>query len=288
MPGTIYLVATPLGNREDITLRALRILKEVDLIACEDTRHTGRLLRHLEIDRSEIRKPLVSYHEYNEAERTAELVERARKGESIAVVSDAGMPGISDPGYRIVERAIAAGVDVVPVPGPVAIETALAASGLPTDSFRFGGFLPARRAQRRKALAELAHETATLVFYEAPRRILATLGDVDEVLGERPVVVARELTKLHEEFVRGTPSEVSARLKKGGGLRGEITLLIGKGELPAAPSQDVAAHVRELIENEGLPRMDAIKRAAKERGIPKREVYRLCEQSNRAGNSSDG
>ena len=283
MPGTIYLVATPLGNLEDITLRALRILKEADLIACEDTRHTGRLLRHFEIS-----KRLVSYHEHNEAERAAELVERARKGESIAVVSDAGMPGISDPGYRLVKQAIAAGLDVVPVPGPVAIETALSASGLPTDSFRFGGFLPARRAQRRKALAELAHETATLVFYETPHRILATLGDVGEVLGERPVVVARELTKLHEEFVRGTPWEVLARLKKKRSLRGEITLLIGKGELSAVPSQDVAAHVRELIENEGLPRMDAIKRAAKERGIPKREVYRLLEQSNRARNASDG
>ena len=150
MSGTIYLVATPLGNREDITLRALRVLKEADVIACEDTRHTGRLLRHFEFS-----KPLVSYHEHNEAERAAELVDRARKGESIAVVSDAGMPGISDPGYRIVEQAIAAGVHLVPVPGPVAIETALAASGLPTDSFRFGGFLPARRAQRRKILAAL-------------------------------------------------------------------------------------------------------------------------------------
>ena len=273
MPGTIYLVATPLGNLEDITLRALRVLKEADVIACEDTRHTGRLLRHFEIS-----KPLVSYHEHNEAERAAELVERASDGESIAVVSDAGMPGISDPGYRIVEQAIAAGVNVVPLPGPVAIETALAASGLPTDSFRFGGFLPARRAQRRKALAALAEETATLVFYEAPHRILTTLDDIGEVLGARAVVVARELTKMHEEFIRGTPSEVSARLQKKGRPRGEITLLIGKGALPAAPPQDVAAHVRELIENEGLPRMDAIKRAAKERGIPKREVYRLLEQ----------
>ena len=273
MLGTIYLVATPLGNLEDITLRALRVLKEADLIACEDTRHTGRLLRHFEIS-----KPLVSYHEHNEAERAAELVGRAREGESIAVVSDAGMPGISDPGYRIVEQAIAAGVSVVPVPGPVAIETALAASGLPTDSFRFGGFLPARRAQRRKALAALAEETATLVFYEAPHRVLTTLDDIGEVLGERAVVVARELTKMHEEFIRGTPSEVSARLRKRGRPRGEITLLIGKGTLPAAPSQDVAARVRELVESEGLPRMDAIKRAAKERGIPKREVYRLSEQ----------
>ncbi len=273
MPGTIYLVATPLGNLEDITLRALRVLKEADVIACEDTRHTGRLLRHFEIS-----KPLVSYHEHNEAERAAELVERASDGESIAVVSDAGMPGISDPGYRIVEQAIAAGVNVVPLPGPVAIEAALAASGLPTDSFRFGGFLPARRAQRRKTLGALAEETATLVFYEAPHRILTTLDDIGEVLGARAVVVARELTKMHEEFIRGTPSEVSARLQKKGRPRGEITLLIGKGALPAAPPQDVAAHVRELIENEGLPRMDAIKRAAKERGIPKREVYRLSEQ----------
>ena len=277
MPGTVYLVATPLGNLEDITLRALRILKEVDLIACEDTRHTGRLLRHFEI-----RKPLLSYHEYNEAGRATELVDRARNGESIAVVCDAGMPGISDPGYRIVEQAVAAGVAVVPVPGPVAIEAALAASGLPTDSFRFGGFLPSRRMQRRKALAALAEETATLVFYEAPHRILATLDDVGEVLGERPVVVARELTKLHEEFVRGTPQDVSAVLQKKGSLRGEITLLIGKGAPPKSNFWDVAVRVRELMDNDHLTRMNAIKRVAKEGGISKREVYRLLETEPRA------
>jgi 16S rRNA (cytidine1402-2'-O)-methyltransferase len=199
MAGTIYLVATPLGNLEDITLRALRILKEVDLIACEDTRHTGRLLSHFEI-----KKPLLSYHEHNEAERAAELVHRAQQGESIAVVSDAGMPGISDPGYRVVQEAIAAGVTVVPVPGAVAAEAALAATGLPTEAFRFGGFLPAKKTQRRKALGVLLQETATLIFYEAPHRVVETLTDVAETLGDRPVVVARELTKLHEEFLRGT------------------------------------------------------------------------------------
>ena len=274
MSGTVYLVGTPLGNLEDITLRALRVLKEVDVIACEDTRHTGRMFRHFDV-----RKPLVSYHEHNEAERAAELVERACGGEAIAVVSDAGMPGISDPGYRIVEKAIAAGVNVVPVPGPVAIETALAAAGLPTDAFRFGGFLPTRRAQRRKTLAALAEETATLVFYEAPHRILAALADVSEVLGERPIVVAREMTKMHEEFVRGTPAEVSVQLKKRGDPRGEITLLIGKGGLPDMPAQGIAERVRELVESEGLSRMDAIKRVAKQRGVPKREVYRLLESS---------
>ena len=219
MPGTIYLVATPLGNLEDITLRALRILKEVDLIACEDTRHTRRLLNHFDI-----RKRLLSYHEHNETRRAAELVREARQGKNIAVVSDAGMPAIADPGYRVVTEAIAAGVPVVPIPGPVAVETALAASGLPTDAFRFGGFLPAKKTQRRKTLRAMAHSTATLVFYEAPHRIVETLADVKAILGERPIVVARELTKIHEEFLRGPTSEVLAELQSRKTVKGEITL----------------------------------------------------------------
>ena len=276
MPGTIYLVATPLGNLEDITLRALRILKEVDLIACEDTRHTRRLLNHFDI-----RKQLLSYHEHNETRRAAELVREARQGKNIAVVSDAGMPAIADPGYRVVTEAIAAGVPVVPIPGPVAVETALAASGLPTDAFRFGGFLPAKKTQRRKTLRAMAHSTATLVFYEAPHRILETLADVKTILGERPIVVARELTKIHEEFLRGPTSEVLAELQSRKTVKGEITLLIGRGAVEPEKTRTVQQRVAELIEKQGLTKMDAIKQAARERGISKRQAYQLLEQRGR-------
>jgi 16S rRNA (cytidine1402-2'-O)-methyltransferase len=278
MPGTIYLVATPLGNLEDITLRALRILKEADVIACEDTRHTRRLLAHFEIQ-----KPLLSYHEHNEEQRAGDLVQRALAGASIAIVSDAGMPGISDPGYRVVRKALDEGVAVVPIPGPVAVEAALAASGLPTDAFRFGGFLPPKRAQREKALEALAAETATLVFYEAPHRILETLDSVIAALGDRPVVVARELTKLHEEFLRGAASEVAAALRSRPSVKGEITLLIGRPAETAGADlhseQGVASRVAELIEREKMSRMDAIKRAAREHGLSKREAYRLLESA---------
>lgn len=272
MAGTIYLVATPIGNLEDITLRALRILKECDLIACEDTRHTRKLLNHFGIE-----KPLVSHHEHNEAQRAAELVRRAEAGESIAVVSDAGMPGISDPGYRVVRAAIEAGVPVAPVPGAVAAEAALAASGLPTDAFRFGGFLPSKAVKRRKALEAVAAEEATLVFYEAPHRIIETLEDVVVALGNRPVVIARELTKLHEEFLRGTASEVLEVLRARPKVQGEITLMIGKGAMPAPSGPGIGDRVAQLIAD-GLPRMDAIKEAARERGLPKREAYRLVEK----------
>ena len=276
MPGTIYLVATPLGNLEDITLRALRILKEVDLIACEDTRHTRRLLNHFDIH-----KRLLSYHEHNETRRAAELVREARQGKNIALVSDAGMPAIADPGYRVVTEAIAAGVPVVPIPGPVAVETALAASGLPTDAFRFGGFLPAKKTQRRKTLRAMAHSTATLVFYEAPHRIVETLADVKAILGERPIVVARELTKIHEEFLRGPTSEVLAELQSRKTVKGEITLLIGRGTVEPEKTRTVQQRVAELIEKQGLTKMDAIKQAARERGISKRQAYRLLEQRGR-------
>lgn len=273
MPGTIYLVATPIGNLEDITLRALRILKECDLIACEDTRHTRKLLNHYGID-----KPLVSYHEHNEAQRATELVRRVLAGESVAIVSDAGMPAISDPGYRVVREAIASEVRVVPIPGAVAVEAALAVSGLPTDAFRFGGFLPAKTAKRRKALEALSGDDATLIFYEAPHRILETLEDVIAVLGDRPVVVARELTKLHEEFLRGPASQVLDALRGRTKVQGEITLLIGKGDTPARAELSLSDRVAELI-SAGLPRMDAIKQAARERGLPKRDAYRMLEEA---------
>ncbi|MEX2302581.1 MAG: 16S rRNA (cytidine(1402)-2'-O)-methyltransferase [Bryobacterales bacterium] len=277
MAGAIYLVATPIGNLEDITLRALRTLREADVIACEDTRHTRKLLTHFEIQ-----KPVLSYHEHNEAHRASELVERAQAGQSVAVVTDAGMPGISDPGFRVVRAAIEAGVAVVSIPGPAAVVAALAASGLPTDSFHFAGFLPAKKGQRRKAIEALAGIEATLVFYEAPHRVIETLDEVRNVLGDRPAVVARELTKVHEEFLRGTTSEVLAELNSRTTIKGEITVLIGRrektaGAVVADSAEPLSARVAALMAEEGLPRMEAIKRAARERGISKREAYALFE-----------
>lgn len=272
MSGTLYVVATPIGNLEDVTLRALRVLREVALIACEDTRQTRKLLDHYGIQ-----KPALSYHEHNEQARAPELVERLQRGESIALVSDAGTPLISDPGYRLVNRALEAGLRVEPVPGPSAIVTALAASGLPTDAFHFGGFLPPRASQRRKVLARFKDEPATLVFFEAPHRVLETLEDIDAVLGTRPVVVARELTKIHEQFLRGTASE----LRRGGlPLKGEITVLIGKGDAPAAEND--GRPLAEAVEEHtraGMSRMDAIKAVARARGLSKREVYKSVEES---------
>ena len=272
MPATLYIVSTPIGNLEDITLRALRVLREASVIACEDTRQTGKLLRHFEIS-----KPLVSYHEHNEAARTAELVRRLEGGEDVALVSDAGTPLISDPGYRVVAAAIAAGVPVVPVPGASAVLGALAAAGLATDAFRFCGFLPQKSGQRRKALEELRAADCTLVFYEAPHRILAALEDVEAVMGPRPVAIARELTKLHEEFLRGTAAEVRAQLAAKPSIKGEITLLIGRapeGPLFDAVEIPIEEAVRAL-EAVGIARMEAIKRVAKSRGLSKREAYRL-------------
>src|SRR5579863_9230603 len=269
MPGTLYVVATPIGNLEDITLRALRVLREVDWIACEDTRQTHKLLDHFGFA-----KPMVSYHDHNESGRAAELVEKLTRGGSGALVSDAGTPLISDPGYRLVEAAIAASVPVVPIPGASAAVGALSAAGLPTDSFRFCGFLPPKSTQRRKLLEQLKPETGTLIFYETPHRILEALEDVTAVMGARPVVVARELTKLHEEFLRGTAAGLRAELASRPSVKGEITLLIGKsGEVQAddTPLEDAV----RAAEQQGLPRMDAIKQVARQRGLSKREVYRL-------------
>lgn len=229
MSGLLYLVATPIGNLEDITYRAVRVLKEVDLIACEDTRQTSKLLAHYGIER-----PTVSYHEHNEAERSQDLAARMAAGASIALVSDAGMPLISDPGYRLVRAAIDAGVPVVAIPGPSAALSALAASGLPTDAFHFAGFLPHKQQQRLKALEALAEEQATLIFYEAPHRALESLEAIEQALGPRPVVLARELTKIHEEILRGTAAEIRAQLAGRDSVKGEITLLVGKAEAPPA------------------------------------------------------
>jgi 16S rRNA (cytidine1402-2'-O)-methyltransferase len=267
MPGTLYVVATPIGNLEDITYRAVRILREADLIACEDTRQTRKLLEHYGID-----KPTVSYHEYNEVERSRDLAARMCAGASVALVSDAGMPLVSDPGYRLVRAAIDNGVPVQPVPGPSAALTALAASGLPTDAFHFGGFLPPKPVQRQKALRALADEPATLIFYEAPHRILEALEAVEQALGPRPVVVAREITKMHEEFLRGTPAEVRALLAARDAVKGEITLLIGKAREPAPDDTPVEEQVEALV-RAGAPKMDAIKQVARLRGLSKRQVY---------------
>ncbi len=267
MSGRLFVVATPIGNLEDITYRAVRVLSEVDLIACEDTRQTRHLMEHFGIQ-----KPTTSYHEHNEMERAAELIERLRAGEKIALVSDAGVPLVSDPGYRLVKAAVDEGIPVEPVPGASALLAALAASGLPTDAFHFGGFLPSKPGQRARALEELAGEAATLIFYEAPHRILEALEAVEQVLGDRRVVVARELTKIHEEFLRGTAAEVRAQLAARDAVKGEITLLIGKATAPARDETPLEEAVDALI-RAGAPRMDAIKQVARKRGLSKREVY---------------
>ena len=273
MPGSLYIVATPIGNLEDITHRALRILGEVDQIACEDTRHVRKLLDHYGVSR-----PLVSYHEHNEAARTDDLIENLHQGRNIALVTDAGTPLVSDPGYRVVSRAIKEGIPVIPIPGPAAAVTALMGSGLPTDSFHFGGFLPMKRQQRRKALELLRSETATLVFYEAPHRILDSLEDIQAVLGPRAVVLARELTKIHEEFLRGTANSVRDELARRPALKGEMTILIGRADEVEADDRPLPEAVHALM-TEGLSRMDAIKTVARRRGLGKREVYQALVEA---------
>jgi 16S rRNA (cytidine1402-2'-O)-methyltransferase len=273
MTGTLYLVATPIGNLEDITHRAIRVLGEVDVIACEDTRHTRTLLNHYGI-----RTKTVSYHEHNERERAAELAAMLQAGASVAVVSDAGTPGINDPGYRLVNDALKCGARVVPVPGASAFVAALVASGLPTDEFFFGGFLPARSLQRRTRLMEVRSLNSTLIFYEAPHRIGQTLADAREILGEREAAVARELTKLHEEIARGRLSELAARFSKEESARGEMVLLIDRARVRFEAGEneaetDVLARVNAL-EGEGLDNRAALKRAARELGLSRSEAYR--------------
>ncbi len=272
MSGTLYVVATPIGNLEDITLRALRVLREVDRIACEDTRQTRKLL-----DRHGISKPLVSYHEHNEQARAEELLRELEAGKNIALVSDAGTPLIADPGYRLVEQARARGITVSPIPGPSALVSALSASGLPTDSFFFGGFLPAKKTQRRKALEAVKDFPATLVFYEAPHRIIDALEDIAEVLGPRPVSLARELTKIHEEFIAGQAAEVREGLSKRPSIKGEITLMIAKSDGAEAAALPMEAAFDQLIAA-GVSRMDAMKRVARERGLSKRQVYQKLNE----------
>ena len=273
--GTLYVVATPIGNLEDITYRAVRVLREADLIACEDTRHTAKLLQHYGID-----KTTVSYHEHNEVTRAEELVAKLEQGLNVAQVSDAGMPGISDPGYRVIKLAIERGVQVIPVPGPSALIAALAGGGLPTDSFQFLGFLPARSGQRRTMLEGLLHTQQTTVVYEAPHRISATMQDLVEILGvERPVVLARELTKLHEEFIRGTAAEVLRRVQEHE-LKGEMTLLIGKSaaQETQAAGKDIEQRLEEIMREHRLDEKAGLKILAKERGLSKSEAYRELQR----------
>lgn len=270
MPGTLYLVATPIGNLADITHRAIEVLTNVALIACEDTRHTRKLLQHYGIATKTI-----SYHEHNELERARQLIDLLREGKDVAVVSDAGTPSISDPGFRLVRAAIENDVSVVPVPGPSALIAALVAAGLPTDEFFFGGFLPARSNARRTKLTELRSVPATLVFYEAPHRLAETLNDALEVLGEREAVVARELTKLHEEIKRGRLSDL-AEYYSNEDARGEIVLLIDRTLLEGEVTKEVASVglLVDQFERDGLDHRAALKKAARELKLSRAEAYR--------------
>ncbi len=277
--GCLYLVGTPIGNLEDITLRAIRILKEVNQIACEDTRHTLKLLTHYDIH-----KPLISYHEHNEITRAPELVVAMEAGAKIALVSDAGMPLVSDPGHRLVTLCVRHRIPVIPIPGPSALLAALSASGLPNEEFLFVGFLPNRSGERRRALEHLRIEDRTIILYEAPHRVAETVADAQEILGDRTACLAREVTKLHEEFRRGKLSEIGESLSERP-ARGEITLLIAPEEHSAgsqvATSQSIAARVEELMHQAKLDRKEALKVAAKERGLTRRAAYgQLVEEQD--------
>jgi 16S rRNA (cytidine1402-2'-O)-methyltransferase len=279
-PGTLFVVSTPLGHLEDLTLRALRILREVSLVACEDTRRTGTLLRAHRIG-----TPTTSYFEHNERWKGARILEALRAGRDVALVSDAGTPGISDPGYRLVREARDGKLPVVPVPGPSAAIAALSVSGLPTDRFLFVGFLPPRAGARRRALQELAPARPTLVFYESPARVLDCLADMVRVLGDREAFLCREATKVHEEYVRATLSALLASLAARGIVKGEIVLVVsGAPEAAPAAGEEPAALYRELAA-EGRTRREAVKEAARRLGLPAREVYRLVHEAEGGGDS---
>ena len=264
--GTLHIVATPLGNLEDITLRAIRVLKEVSVIACEDTRRTVKLL-----NRYEIRTPLLIFHEYNKLRAGGQILRRLKDGESVALVSDAGTPAISDPGYELVRDAVAAGIPLEVVPGPSALVSALVVSGLPTDHFAFEGFLPAKREKRRKALAALAGETRTLIFYESPQRVAAFLREASEVLGERRACVVRELTKVHEEIVRGTLPELSAEIAGRSGVLGEVTVVVAGA--PKTVELSVEEIVRAAGEDSSGSSRDLAKEISERTGLSRKEVY---------------
>jgi len=274
MKGTLYIVSTPLGNLEDVTLRALRILKEVDLIAAEDTRHSLKFLNHFGI-----KKPLISYWGEKEKLRADETLQRLKDGQAVALISDAGTPGISDPGTLLIQKAIEQGINVVPVPGPSAVIAALSLSGFRTEEFTFFGFLPAKQVQRKKMLSRIILEQRTLVFYEAPHRILDAVADFAEVMGGRNVVVIKELTKFHEEVLRGTVSDVLGRLEQST-IAGEYVIVLeGRPETEALNMDDALAEVRELM-RKGLGRKDAVKRVAGAYGLSKKELYDRSLEGN--------
>jgi len=268
--GVLYIVATPIGNLEDITLRAIRVLKEADAIAAEDTRHTQKLL-----SKFDIHTPLTSYHDHNKEEKAPVLVSRLLEGKSIALVSDAGTPGISDPGYFLINLAIDQKVPVVPIPGATAAIAALSVSGLPTDRFVFEGFLPSKHTARMKRLTELAKEERTLIFYEAPHRIMQALEDMQTVLGDRKAVLTRELTKVHEQVLRGRIPDVRRQLEAGS-MKGEFTIIVeaaasGADRVNISPEE----YLKNLILHRGLPKKEAIAVAAHDLGVPKKEIYKI-------------
>ena len=268
MNGKIYLVATPIGNLEDITLRALRVLKEVDLIAAEDTRNTLKLLNHFEIS-----KPLISYHRHNEEIKVDSLIEKAKQGQNIAVVSDAGTPGISDPGEVIVKEAIKENIEVIPIPGACAAINALIASGLDTTEFAFFGFLPLNKKLRKEKLDEIKNENKTVIIYEAPHKLTNTLQDLKQIVENRNIVLARELTKIHEEFIRGNIDEV---ISKTDSLKGEMIILIEgtiKEERENPLNELTLGEHYEFYKSQGLDKKDIIKNIAKDKGVNKNEIY---------------
>ena len=286
--GILYVVSTPIGNREDITLRALQVLQDTDWVAAEDTRHTGRFLKS-----HEIRTRLISYHEHNEKERTPALIQKLLSGSSGALVSNAGTPSVSDPGFRLIQQAAAAGLRIVPVPGVSAAITALSVSGLPTDSFVFIGFLPKKNSRRLAEIRQLAQDRRTLIFYESPRRVSRLMEELMAIIGDRYSVLAREMTKVHEEFMRGPLSGLHARLQSRPSLKGECTLLVsGFSGQPASDLKAVLEELRSLLLHTKKPLSAAVKDFAAQYGLPRKSVYeealRMKEESTRERNTSNG
>jgi 16S rRNA (cytidine1402-2'-O)-methyltransferase len=269
--GALYIVASPIGNLGDITLRALEVLKSVDVVAAEDTRKSGRLLAHYDIS-----KKLLSCHEHNEKERARDLAARLSRGQSVALLTDAGTPSVSDPGYRVLEAAIAEGVRIVPIPGPSAVTAALSAAGLASDAFCFAGFLPQKGARRRARLEQLAERSATLIFYEAPGRVVSLLEEIVDVMGPRRVVVAREMTKRYEEFLRGEAAEVAETLRRRDAVKGEMTILVsGEKTATMVDEADLYEAVEAGLQSGDLPPARLSRELAARFGIPKNRVYAI-------------
>ncbi|MCF8067229.1 MAG: 16S rRNA (cytidine(1402)-2'-O)-methyltransferase [Desulfobacterales bacterium] len=277
--GTLYVVATPIGNREDITLRAIRVLGSVDLVAAEDTRHTGKLLEYLEIKNN-----LISCYEHNEAEKAPELIHKLRSGKSIALVSNAGTPTVSDPGYRLIKAAIEKNIRVVPVPGASAVISALSVSGMPIDAFTFAGFASRKKGKRKSRLEALAHETETLIFYESPKRALKLIDEIISVMGDRYAVLAREITKLHEEFIRGTLSGIKKNLENRPSIKGEMTLLVSGFEKDTVDNEiDVYDELKKRLADGNMKLTDIVKQLTIETGLPRKQIYNTAIEIRKKG-----